>query len=79
MRKPVSRQLVIPDYAKIDKSDTRSHHCAECDKLHFEIERLQLQLEDRSSRGTRLAVMDSRESNRTGEYRQNSAWYNYEI
>ncbi|XP_076103808.1 uncharacterized protein LOC143072648 [Mytilus galloprovincialis] len=70
--KPPTRQHV-PQYAKI-KEDTRSHKCADCDKLHFEIERLQMQLEERSSRGTRLAMIDTRESARSGDYRHNNSW-----
>ncbi|XP_052101184.1 uncharacterized protein LOC127735136 [Mytilus californianus] len=70
--KPPTRQHV-PQYARI-KEDNRSHKCAECDKLHFEIERLQMQLEERSSRGTRLAMIDTRESGRSGDYRHNNSW-----
>lgn len=72
-RKPASRHDMPPQYAKI-KEDTRSHNCIECDKLCYEIERLQMKLDEKSSRGSRLAMLDSKESSRSGDYKHNTDW-----
>lgn len=71
--KPTPRQNNPPQYAKI-KEDTRSHNCAECEKLHYEIERLQMQLEEESSKGSRLALLGSKQSTRSVDYRNNADW-----